>query len=143
MPVKGSTSSQKLLRSTRNKQDPAPLDKSDQSTIHDKVDTLSKAAADLRSKISDLEMQYERQSITARQHDKQVKKYLVELFDINRQLLPLKEKIQNDAEEKERTKIREKLEAMGVKPGKKASPKKQRPTTKAKQARTKRRRAAS
>jgi hypothetical protein len=143
MPVKGSLSSQKISRTTESKRDPAPLKESDQSAIHEKVDTLSKAAADLRSKISDLEMQYERQSITARQHDKQVKKYLVELFDINRQLLPLKEKIQNDAEEKERTRIREKLEAMGVKQGKKASPKKQKATKKAKPARTKRRRAAS
>jgi hypothetical protein len=143
MPMKGSASSQKLSRTTESKPDPAPLNESDRSTIHEKVDTLSKAAADLRSKISDLEMQYERQSITARQHDKQVKKYLVELFDINRQLLPLKEKIENDAEEKERARIREKLDAMGVKQVKKASPKRQKATRKAKPARTKRGRAAS
>lgn len=105
----------------------------------EKIDMLSKEAADLRTSINDLEVQYKRQAITAKQHDKQVKKYLVELFDINRELLPLKERIQNDAEQKERIKIKEKLEAMGVKHGEAGVPKKQRTMRKAKPARTKRR----
>ena len=110
------------------------IDESDRSAISEKVDTLSKEAADLRGKINDLEVQYKRQAITAKQHDKQVKKYLVDLFEVNRELLPLKEKIQNDAEERERMKIKEKLEATGVKPAKAGSSKKRRVARKAKPA---------
>jgi hypothetical protein len=112
------------------------LNESDRTTISEKVDTLSKEAADLRGKINDLEVQYKRQAITAKQHDKQVKKYLVDLFEINRELLPLKERIQNDAEERERMKIKEKYEAIGITPSKAGSPKKRRVAKKAKPVRT-------
>jgi hypothetical protein len=117
-----------------NKSNPLLLAESDRSAISEKVDTLSKEAADLRGKINDLEVQYKRQAITAKQHDKQVKKYLVDLFEVNRELLPLKERIQNDAEERERVRIKEKLEAMGIKPSKAGSPKKRRAARKAKPA---------
>lgn len=143
MRVKSNVSSHGRSRSTATKPGAVLLDESEQSAIVEKVNNLSKEAADLRSKISGLEMQYERQTITAKQHDKLVKKYLVELFDINRELLPLKERIDKDAEERERMKVREKLEAMGVKRGKTRSTKKQGAARKAKVAKSRRKRAAS
>jgi hypothetical protein len=88
------------------------LSDSDQSSLMEKVNAISKEADDLRGKIKDLEKQYDSGRLTARQHDKLIKQYLLRLFDVNRELLPLKERIQKDAEEKERMRIRQKLEAM-------------------------------
>lgn len=142
MRVKSSISSHGRSRSKANKSDPVLLSESEQSNIAEKVNTLSQEASNLRTKISDLEIQYEKQTITAKQHDKLVKKYLVELFDINRELLPLKERIQNDAEERERVKVREKLGAMGG--GRKARPiKKQGAKKKAKITKTRRKKRTS
>nr|MDO8099262.1 hypothetical protein [Candidatus Njordarchaeota archaeon] len=91
---------------------PGLLSEADHSSLVEKVDSISKEADDLRGKIRDLERQYDSGRITARQHDKLIKQYLLRLFDVNRELLPLKERIQKDAEERERMRIRQKLEAM-------------------------------
>jgi hypothetical protein len=136
MRVETKRSSRNPSHPTGKKSDSLLLTDSDRSAISEKVDTLSKQAADLRGRISDLEAQYTRQAITAKQHDKQVKKYLVDLFEINRELLPLKERIQNDAEERERIRIKEKLEAKGIEQGKTGSPKKQKAAKKTKPARS-------
>jgi len=91
---------------------PGLLSEGEHSSLVEKVDSISKEADDLRGKIKDLEKQYDSGRITARQHDKLIKQYLLRLFDVNRELLPLKERIQKDAEERERSRVRQKLEAM-------------------------------
>jgi hypothetical protein len=91
---------------------PGLLNESEHSSLTEKVSAISKEADDLRGKIKDLEKQYDSGRITARQHDKLIKQYLLRLFDVNRELLPLKEKIQKDAEERERVRVRQKLESM-------------------------------
>ena len=88
---------------------------SGQTEIIDKVNALTKEADDVRAKIQGLETKYDTTKMTAKQHDKLVKQYILKLFEVNRELLPLKEQIQKDAEDKEKQRIREKLEAMGVK----------------------------
>ena len=91
------------------------LSETEQSSITEKVDALSKEAEDLRGEIKELETRYDTTKMSAKQHDKLVKQYLLKLFDINRELLPMKERIEKDAEERERMKIRQKLEASGIK----------------------------
>jgi chromosome segregation ATPase len=88
------------------------LSEEEHTSLTEKVNSVTKEADDLRGKIKELEGQYSSGKITARQHDKLIKQYLLRLFDVNRELLPLKERIQKDAEEKERAKVRQKLEAM-------------------------------
>jgi hypothetical protein len=92
-----------------------PLSESDASEMSVKVNALSKEATDLRGKIKELETRYDTTKMTAKQHDKLVKQYLLKLFDVNRELLPLKEQMEKDTEEQERQRIRQRLEAMGVK----------------------------
>jgi hypothetical protein len=91
---------------------PGLLSESEHSSLTEKVNAISKEADDLRGKIKDLEKQYDSGRITARQHDKLIKQYLLRLFDVNRELLPMKERIQKDAEERERMRVRQKLDAM-------------------------------
>jgi hypothetical protein len=91
----------------------SPISAPDNPGVTEKVDALTKEADDLRSKIQQLETKYDTSQMTARQHDKLVKQYLLKLFDVNRQLLPLKEQMQKEAEEDERQRVRQKLEAMG------------------------------
>ena len=91
------------------------LSESEQTNVIERVDTLTKEADDVRSKIQGLDAKYDTSKLTAKQHDKLVKQYLLKLFEVNRELLPLKERIQRDAEEREKQRIREKLEAMGIK----------------------------
>jgi hypothetical protein len=114
MRAKSNVSSHRKRRSAAGKSESVLLSESEQSSLTEKVNTLTKGADDLRIKIKNLETEYGRDRITARQHDKQVKQYLCQLFDVNREILPLKERIQRDAEEKERMKVRQKLEVMGA-----------------------------
>ena len=114
MRAKSNVSSHRKRPSAAGKSESVLLSESEQSSLTEKVNTLTKGADDLRIKIKNLETEYGRDRITARQHDKQVKQYLCQLFDVNREILPLKERIQRDAEEKERMKVRQKLEVMGA-----------------------------
>jgi hypothetical protein len=114
MPHRGSTASENQVLLTTDA-GVGLLNESEYSTMNEKVSALSKEADDLRSKIQELETKYDTTKMTAKQHDKLVKQYLLKLFDVNRELLPLKERMQKDGEERERQRIRQKLEAMGVK----------------------------
>jgi DUF438 domain-containing protein len=95
--------------------DASLLSESEQAGMTERVNVLTKEADDVRTKIQELDAKYDTSKMTAKQHDKLVKQYLLKLFDVNRELLPLKERIQKDGEERERQRIREKLEATGVK----------------------------
>jgi hypothetical protein len=90
------------------------LSESEYTSMNERVNILSKEADDVRAKIQELDKKYDTTKMTAKQHDKLVKQHLLKLFEVNRELLPLKERIQRDAEEREKQRIREKLETMGV-----------------------------
>ncbi len=144
MRAKSSVNSHLKRRSGAGKSESVLLSESEQSSLTEKVNTLTKGADDLRIKIKDLETEYERDKIKPRQHDKQVKQYLCQLFDINREILPLKERLQRDAEEEERMKVRQKLEAMGARGEKTISARKHAPLREtATRTKSRRKRAAS
>ncbi|WXG45409.1 MAG: hypothetical protein WED05_01610 [Candidatus Atabeyarchaeum deiterrae] len=108
----------------RAKHELVTLNEEEYASTVKKITELSTECENLRAQIKTLEEQYEAGKITAKQHDKQVKQHLLRLFDVNRELLPLKESVQRHDEDREREKVRQKLEVMRAEEKKTSKPRK-------------------